>query len=73
MLTADLAGREGVGDDPQGVDEAILRLWPVAVEPLVLDRRDAAADAEVEPTVGEVVDDAHVLDATHMCSMIRTG
>jgi hypothetical protein len=28
----------------------------------VLDRSDAAADAEVEATAGELVGDAHVLD-----------
>ena len=58
----DLAGRERVADDAERVLETLLRLRPVAAEPVVLDRRDSAADAEVEAAAGELVDHAHVLD-----------
>ena len=62
----DLARRERVADDAEDVLEASLRLRPVAAEPVVLDRRHAAADAEVEPS-------AVSWSTTHMSSMIRTG
>ena len=65
VLAADLAGGEGVADDSEDVDEAVLRLRPVAAEPVVLDRRHAATDTEVEAAVGEVVDHAHVFDDLH--------
>ena len=65
VLAADLAGGEGVADDAEDVDEAVLRLRPVAAEPVVLDRCDAATDTEVEAAVGEVVDHDHVFDDPH--------
>ena len=58
----DLARCERVADDPERVLEALLRLRPGVAEPVVLDGRDPATDAEVEATAGELVDDAHVLD-----------
>ncbi len=61
----DLTGRERVADDAERVLEALPRLRPVAAEPGVLDRRDAAADAEVEAAARELVGDAHVLDDLH--------
>ena len=38
---------------------------PVAAEPVVLDGCNAAAHAEVEPAIGQVVDHDHVLDDPH--------
>ena len=64
-LGADLAGLERAADDAEHVLEAIGRLGPVAAEPVVLDRGDAAADAELHAAVGEVVGDAEVLDQAH--------
>ena len=59
-LARDLPGGQRVADDPKRVLEALAAIRPVAAEPGVLDRRDAAADPEVEAAAGQIVGDAHV-------------
>ena len=61
-LARDLTGGERAADDPERVLEALPALRPVAAEPGVLDRGDAAPDAEVEPAARELVGNAHVLE-----------
>ena len=65
-LARDLAGRERVADDPERVLEPLpATRVHVAPEPRVLDRRDAAADAESRRPPVSWSSDAHVLDDPH--------
>ena len=62
VLGGDLTGAQRPLDDPQHVGEALARLVPVVSEPGVLDRHRASAHAELQAPLGELVQDAHVLD-----------
>ena len=61
-LAGDLAARERALDDAQDVGEAVPGLRPVVTEPVVLDRDRAAAHAELQPPVRQLIDHAHVFD-----------